>query len=154
MSEAWEFFGPGNGVDRLAEMRTRVGQYRRQPIQPGDDPHIGCIVIRDTRFFPAEDTADPPPRFAPAIVHGKSYDLAHDASGPYFQDPLDRLLGSTVAIDLSEPWNRPGPVYGGPRLASQRLGQRAFQAVVLRAYSRRCASPAKRSAQCCRRHTS
>jgi putative restriction endonuclease len=32
-----------------------------------------------------------------------------------------------------------GPVYGDPRLVPQRLGQRAFQAVVLDAYHRRCA---------------
>jgi len=44
-----------------------------------------------------------------------------------------------VEIDLSQPWDRPGPVYGDPRLARYRLGQRSFQAVVLGAYGRRCA---------------
>lgn len=139
VSEAWEFFGPGNGVDSLDEMRARVGRYRRQTIRPGEDPEIGCIFIRDTHFFPAHATAPPPPQFAPSIVQGEGYDLARDAAGPYFHHLLDRLLGSEVTIDLSEPWNRPGPVYGDPRLAPQRLGQQAFQAVVLRAYARRCA---------------
>jgi len=44
-----------------------------------------------------------------------------------------------MAVDLAGPWQRTGPVYGDPRLAPQRLGQQAFQAVVLRAYQRRCA---------------
>jgi putative restriction endonuclease len=44
-----------------------------------------------------------------------------------------------VDIDLAQPWRRDGPVYGDPRLTPQRLGQQAFQAVVLGAYSRRCA---------------
>ena len=52
---------------------------------------------------------------------------------------MHRLLGDQVEIDLGEPWHRPGPVYGDPRLAPQRLGQQAFQAVVLSAYGRRCA---------------
>ncbi len=49
------------------------------------------------------------------------------------------MLGVTVEIDFSEPWHRQGPVFGDPRLAPLRLGQQAFQAVVLNAYGRRCA---------------
>jgi putative restriction endonuclease len=37
------------------------------------------------------------------------------------------------------PWHLSGPVYGEERLVKPRLGQRAFQAVVLDAYHRRCA---------------
>jgi putative restriction endonuclease len=33
----------------------------------------------------------------------------------------------------------PGEVFGRPRLVAQRLGQRAFRALVLAAYERRCA---------------
>ncbi len=49
------------------------------------------------------------------------------------------MLQVNVDIDLSGPWHRGGPVYGDHRLTPQRLGQRAFQAVVLGAYERGCA---------------
>ena len=69
------------------------------------------------------------------------YDLETEpaATVAYFQDLVGRLLGTSMAVDLAGPWQRTGPVYGDPRLAPQRLGQQAFQAVVLRAYERRCA---------------
>jgi putative restriction endonuclease len=49
------------------------------------------------------------------------------------------LVGAPVELDLAEPWHRPGPVFGDPRLAPCRLGQQAFEAVVLDAYHRQCA---------------
>ncbi|MEV4019916.1 HNH endonuclease [Nonomuraea angiospora] len=138
VSEAWEFFGQGNGSSSLGELRHQVGRYRSQPIDPGEDPVIGCVIIRDAFFFPDDRIAGPPPDFASNIVQGKSYDLASHPAADYFHDLLHRI-GIGVNIDLSEPWHRDGPVYGDPRLAPRRLGQLAFQAVVLHAYERRCA---------------
>jgi putative restriction endonuclease len=137
VSEAWELFGEANGVASLDQMRTRIGRYRRQPIAVGEDPVIGCVFVRDTRFF--DEEADPPPDFASNIVQGKGYDLAVHPQARYFEELVFRLLGHHVEVDFSQPWHRPGPVYGDPRLAPRRLGQGAFQAVVLRAYDRRCA---------------
>ncbi len=142
VSEAWEFYGEGNGVGSLTEMRARIGRYRKQPIGPHEDPMIGCVLLRGTRFFPAALTADPPPGFAPSIVQGKGYDLAAEPVSGYFAEVLHRLYGdqtSNEPLDVELPWLRGGPVYGDPRLTPQRLGQQAFQAVVLRAYDRRCA---------------
>jgi putative restriction endonuclease len=139
ISEAWDLFGEANGVNSLAQMRRSVSRYRKQPLDPGEDPIIGCVFVRDTRFFPAEATAEPPPGFASNIVQGKGYDLAEPSSGSYFGELLPRLLGVTVELDLTEPWHRPGPVYGDPRLTPNRLGQQSFKAVVLNAYERRCA---------------
>jgi putative restriction endonuclease len=139
ISEAWELFGEGNGVDSLHQMRARVGRYRREPIGAHEDPIIGCVFVRDTAFFSQEMPAAPPPDFASNIVQGKSYDLASSSSAGYFEELLGRLLGVTIEVDLSVPWHRPGPVYGDPRLAPQRLGQQSFQAVILRTYGRRCA---------------
>jgi HNH endonuclease len=144
ISEAWEFFGPANGVTDLAQMRQRVGHYRREFMGPGDDPVIGCLFIRDVRFFPPGDDAAAPPDFAANVVQGKGYNLGTDAGlTAYFQGLLDQLLGQHIPGDLSaelgEVWQRPGPAFGDPRLAPQRLGQQAFQAVVLDAYHRRCA---------------
>jgi putative restriction endonuclease len=140
ISEAWEYFGERNGVTDLVEMRRRVGHYRRAPIGPDDDPVIGCIFVRDVQFFPPDELAGPPPEFAPNIVQGKTYDLASDPyAGGYFRDLITRVLGVDLEVDVTVPWHRPGPVYGDPRLAPCRLGQQAFQAVVLGAYRRRCA---------------
>ncbi len=58
---------------------------------------------------------------------------------------MARLLGIDLGLDLAVPWSRGGPVFGDKRLSPYRLGQRAFQAVVLDAYQRRCATPETRS---------
>jgi putative restriction endonuclease len=140
VSEAWEFYGHANGVEDLIQMRLRIGGYRRRPIQGEEDPEIGCIFVRDVVFFDAGVSADPPPAFAPNVVQGRGYDLARPEFIDYFRDLLHRMVGTVaVEVDLEGPWHRPGPVYGDPRLAPQRLGQQAFQAVVLDAYDRRCA---------------
>ncbi len=138
ISEAWEFFGPGNGAPDLEQMRRGVGRYRRAPIALEEDPVIGCVLIRDVRFFSGE-LMGPPPDFAPNVVQGKSYDLARTAWSDHFTVLLQLLLEAPLDLDLAEPWHRGGPVYGDPRLAPYRLGQQAFQAVVLDAYDRRCA---------------
>ena len=139
VSEAWEFFGEANGVASVEEMRARISRYRRYSIGIGEDPVIGCLFVRDVRFFPNDRTADPPPQFARNIVRGKSYDLADPSVAPYFADLLQLILGSTVELDFSQPWHRPGQVFGDPRLAPYRLGQQSFKAVVLDSYHRRCA---------------
>jgi putative restriction endonuclease len=139
VSEAWEFFGEANGVASIKEMRTRIGRYRRAPIGPGEDPVIGCLFVRDVRFFPAGAIAEAPPLFARNIVQGKSYDLADPAVAGYFADVLQLTLGAAVELDFSRPWHRSGPVFGDPRLAPYRLGQQSFKAVVLDSYHRRCA---------------
>jgi putative restriction endonuclease len=139
VSEAWEFFGPANGAENVEQMRARVGRYRRAPIGTSQDPVIGCLFVRDVRFFPADAVMAPPPGFAANIVQGKSYDLADPIVAPYFTGLLQLILGEPVNLDFSQPWQRPGPVFGDPRLAPYRLGQRSFQAVVLDAYHRRCA---------------
>jgi putative restriction endonuclease len=139
VSEAWELFGEANGVSTVEQMRTRIGRYLRVPIGTGENPVIGCLFVRDVCFFPEDMTAAPPPHFAPNIVQGKSYDLADQAVAPYFEELLHFLVGAHVELDFSQSWHRPGPVFGDPRLAPYRLGQRSFQAVVLDAYHRRCA---------------
>jgi putative restriction endonuclease len=139
ISEAWELFGEGNGAASLQQMRSAIGAYRHEPIPPREDPVIGCIFVRDTRFFAIDADAGPPPDFASNIVQGKGYDLADGAYTGYFRDVIHRLTGPAVELDLTAPWHRAGPVYGDPRLQPQRLGQQAFKGVVLDAYRHRCA---------------
>jgi putative restriction endonuclease len=64
-------------------MRARIGRYRRTPIGVGEDSVIGCLFVRDVRFFPDDAVAGPPPQFARNIVQGKSYDLADPAVGGF-----------------------------------------------------------------------
>jgi putative restriction endonuclease len=139
VSEAWELFGESNGVASIEQMRARISHYRRVALGTGEDPLIGCLFVRDVRFFSPDVAMAPPPGFARNIVQGKSYDLAEPSVAPYFADLMQLTLGAAVELDFSQPWHRPGPVFGDPRLAPYRLGQRSFQAVVLDAYQRRCA---------------
>jgi putative restriction endonuclease len=120
-------------------MRRRVGQYRRSPIAPAEDPLIGSIFVRDVMFYPSGLEMESPPAFAPNIVQGKSYSLSEEPAASYFEEALRRLLGHELSGDLGSAWHLPGPVFGDPRLAPRRLGQRSFQAVVAGAYHRRCA---------------
>ena len=137
VSDAWELLGPGNGAASLLEMRGQIARYH--PIDSGEDPEIGCVFIRDPRFFPDDAAPAPPPGFAANIVQGKGYDLAGRSVAPYFGELLQLLLGVPVELDLSQPWHGPGSVFGDPRLAPYRLGQQAFKAVVLDAYHQQCA---------------
>jgi putative restriction endonuclease len=121
-------------------LRRQIARYRREPVTPDYDPDIGCLLIRDVAFFHERLAADPPPDFAPNLVQGRTYDLSQPEYADYFRGLMFRVVGAAaIEVDLSAPWHRPGPVYGDPRLAPQRLGQQAFQAVVLDAYQRRCA---------------
>jgi putative restriction endonuclease len=139
VSEAWEFFGEANGASSVAEALARIMRYRRAPVGMEEDPVIGCLFVRDVRFFPQDLIMEPPPGFAPNIVQGKTYDLVDPLVAPYFGELLHRILGAVVDVDFSEPWHRSGPVFGDPRLAPYRLGQGSFKAVILDAYHRRCA---------------
>lgn len=138
LSEAWGLFGEANGVADIATMRQRVGQYRRSVFAPGEDPLIGSIFVRDVVFYPPGLEMASPPEFAPNIVQGKSYALSEEPAASYFEEALRRLLGHDLE-NLESAWRLPGPVFGDPRLAPRRLGQRSFQAVVTGAYHRRCA---------------
>lgn len=136
LSEAWRFFGEANGARTPGEMRARVGRYRSQPLAPGEDPVIGCVFVRDVIFF--GDYPEPaPPSWSPNIVQGAGFDMDDPSNRPYFDVLMSRLLG--VTIDVEGPWHRTGPMFGDPRLVPLRLGQRAFQGVVLNAYDGRCA---------------
>jgi putative restriction endonuclease len=82
---------------------------------------------------------EPPPGFSRSIVQGKGYDMAGSGVERYFAGLMQLVLGRAAEIDLSAPWHLSGPVFGDPRLAPYRLGQRSFTAVVQAAYHGRCA---------------
>jgi putative restriction endonuclease len=66
MSRAWEFFGQDNGCATATEMRARIGKYRRDQDTGHPDPEIGCIMLRDVRFFDPDEAPGAPLRTGPA----------------------------------------------------------------------------------------
>lgn len=131
LSEAWRFFGESNGAATIDEMRAAIAGYRRRPLAPEEDPEIGCVLLRDVFFVPPDLAVPAPSDFAGNIVVGKTYDLAESS---YLESALEMLLaGAAVVSEV------PGAVFGDPRLSPRRLGQRAFKALVMTAYGRRCA---------------
>ena len=133
LSEAWRIFGEGNGVESLDEMRSSIARYRREPIGSTDDPVIGCTIIRDVVLAKDADLLDPPPDFAKNIVRGKGYEVEVGTSF------VEEAFAALLAQDAGTTGLVPGPVFGDGRLVANRLGQRAFKALILTAYQRRCA---------------
>jgi len=139
ISSAWDFFGPGNGVADLDQMRLRVGQYRREGIRQGDDPIIGCVLLNEVTFFSEHETEPAPADFAKNIVQGKTY-LARESGAL----PLIDLLVNKLAIQVPRPPSDSevpaidGPVFGELREVRPRLGQGGFKALVHGAYRDQC----------------
>ena len=137
MSRAWEFFGKSNGCSTEAEMRARIHKYRNRVAGEDHDPEIGCIMLRDVRFFDEAEAMDAPPGWAGNIVQGRGYDL-ESAEGSYLEEVFAALLRRDGAnTDFAGAVT--GEVFGAPRLAPVRVGQAAFKALVQEAYGRRCA---------------
>ncbi|MGH3963172.1 MAG: HNH endonuclease [Pseudonocardiaceae bacterium] len=148
MTRAWEFFGEDNGCATVEEMRTRIYRYRRKTLDDGSaDPEIGCIMLRDVRFFDPDEAPNAPPGWSSNIVQGRSYDLA-SPEGSYLEHVLGALLSRHLNLaieneadqgDNDSPGTVLGEVFGQPRLTRVRVGQAAFKALVQEAYGRRCA---------------
>lgn len=138
VSTAWEFFGTGNGVESLDEMRERVGKYRRQPIGPYDDPEIGCVLLNEVKFLLQDAVIAAPDDFRKSIVQGKGYDVGVTGSNAIIDLFVKQLLISVDPAGPRDTLRIDGPVFGQPRLVRQRLGQGGFQALVLTAYEKRC----------------
>ena len=151
VSEAWEFFGEANGVASVEEMRARIGRYRRAPVGVGEDSVIGCLFVRDVRFFPDDAVADPPPQFARNIVQGKSYDLADPAGRGISRISCSWLWAPRWSWISAGPGNRSGPVFGDPRLVPYRLGRQSFKAVCWTPTTGAAPSAARTSRRSCRR---
>lgn len=52
VTDAWEWFGPDNGVATLDELRARVRHYRRLPGELPHDAEIGCVMLSFVDFSP------------------------------------------------------------------------------------------------------
>lgn len=143
VSDAWNFFGRGNGVATEEALHAAIQTYRQarsgKPFV--DDPEIGCIMLRDL-FFSDEETGVPqPPGWSPNIVTWKSYSPG-DEDWEYVHH-CAAAMRSNVRIDIGwaarQTTRVDGPRYGRQRTVQSRLGQGAFRAHVSLAYDWRCA---------------
>jgi HNH endonuclease len=145
---AWEAFGEGNGVPSLAEARSRITKYRTTPVQPGEDPQIGCIVLAEPFFFPESHWIPVPSDFSLNIVSGKGYSTDELSGRGLWQAVTDRLailsatrsdLGTATVAAIE---NRR---YGDPIPVRPRLGQGSFRVLITDAYDKRCAITRERT---------
>ena len=151
LSEAWDLFGEANGAASLSELRRRINTNRTEPIVAGDDPVIGCILVRDVRFFALGEEAGPPEDFASNLVQGKRYDLATHPGAGYLNQLVVRLLGRDVEVDDSQQWRQPGETRACRLIDSDRARSRRLCWKRTASVAR---SPAAGSARPSRPHTS
>lgn len=131
LSLVWETFREKNGVSDLHEMRARIAQLRRSPLEPGEDPDIGCVLLVQPSFFSEDAWIPQPPSFSPTLVQGRSYELSHGEGAALWHACMARAGGGRVA-DAA-------PRFGAPTTMRPRLGQGTFRVSVIEAYGRACA---------------
>ena len=141
VSEAWRFFGEGNGVASHDVLRAKIAAYRaKNRGAPDPDPEIGCVLLSLPFFVDDADSLAGPPDFGKAIVRFKGYELA---AGSYVERAFAQLIdeaGVRAVGDDGEPTIIPGPVYRKDWQEVQvRTRQSWFRAAVTLAYDRRCA---------------
>lgn len=136
VSLAWEAFGEKNGNPSLSEMRATISTLRRDGASAfaRDDPVIGCRILTEPFFWPADMWMTVPEGWHPNIVVGKGYDTG-ELTGMAIWRAVQERLAATPAAPV--PAN--GDRFGRPVLMRQRLGQGAFRLAVTDGYSRRCA---------------
>jgi putative restriction endonuclease len=156
LSLAWAAFGEANGARSLTEVKARISKYRKRPITPNEDPHIGCILLNEPFFFAESDWIPSPADFKGPTQVGKSYDAQTGTGLMLHREVTVRLTAiaeqqsiapfiSGRAVTGTHPTVGPATVnaidpsrYGTPTLVAPRLGQGTFRALVTDAYNYRC----------------
>jgi putative restriction endonuclease len=145
---AWDAFGEANGVTSLVQMRQRIAHYRRSPIEPSENPTIGCIMLAETFFWPRDQWIASPADFKAPIVSGKGY-LADSGSGSKLWNEVEQRLKLRLPAELQEETATLAALeshgVGKPQIILPRLGQGTFRIVVTDAYDRRCALTGERT---------
>jgi putative restriction endonuclease len=148
VSLAWDAFGEGNGARSLAEVRQRIGFYRRAPIEATEDPNIGCILLEEPFFFAEPDWIPIPPDFSLNVVSGKGYDTFEQAGQLLWQQVGERLQAIRIGARDAGPAlvaATDAARHGSPLIVLPRLGQGSFRVLVTDAYARRCAVSGERT---------
>ncbi len=145
---AWDAFGVGNGVASMTEMRQRIAYYRREAILPTENPTIGCIMLAEPFFWPANLWIPSPPDFKLNTVQGKGYDAEYGAGRDLWAAVEERLRLQPSAMLIEETATLAAIESHGcgkPQIVLPRLGQGSFRIVVTDAYERRCALTGERT---------
>lgn len=130
LSVAWEAFGRKNGAETCEAFFAMIRRLTRESSQ--SDPTVGCTVLTNPFFLPKQQWIDLNGVWSPNVVRGRYYD-SDEGDGATIWSAIVRPQTSPECV--AEPSNR----YGSPTLVRQRLGQGAFQVLVMDAYRRRCA---------------
>ena len=133
---AWEVFREENGAPDFSTFAARIGKYQGRT---GPDPQIGCIVLNEPFFFDREDWI---PFTMPAGVQQGKYFDTRETAGAQVWSRVQPLLEARIAQRAEREHRMVAEIpegYGTPYLTSGRLGQKAFSALLLDLYHRRCA---------------
>ena len=135
VSLAWDIFKEQNGTSSREELTNAIGRYRRTPLERGEDPDIGCILLNEPFFFPREQWIPVSTHWwSRAIQTGKTFTTANSAGKALWERVMDNLRQSNPFQVAEEEM-----VYGESYMHRGRLGQASFRAHIIEAYSRRCA---------------
>ncbi len=132
VSLAWDAFGTSNGAPTLLEMRSRIAFYRNQADDPREDYPIGCRILTQPFFFPADQWIPVPSSWSPHIQQGRTYNTSEADGRRLWEGVMEREVQQQPASPIL-------PRYGEPTLIRPRLGQGAFRVSVTDVYQHRCA---------------
>jgi putative restriction endonuclease len=139
-SLAWDVFDIKNGAESFSEMRARIVRYRSDPIDPHDDPTIGCLLVTQPIFFDDNNWIEQPEDWPKHAVQGKTYNLLAGEGRRVWEECLARSQHLTMQ---AQPPRLGIPTlvarFGKPVELRPRLGQGSFRIAVLDAYGRSCA---------------
>ncbi len=135
VSEAWQRWGPSNGVESRDELYSRVVEFAgKRSLSPivSTEPLIGCIALEDCVFLDAEDQVSPKELglvFPTQVVKWKGFveDLRLSFEPEDFQALRDFVVGGPTSDDR---------VWTSKR---KRVSQPLFRRDVLAAYDGKCA---------------
>ena len=133
---AWETFRESNGVASYEALRFAIARYRPDE-HVGPTTNIGCRILVEPVFFPADAWITLPASWSKNIVGGKRYST-DTADGLHLWNQLldvAQAVSTTIDNGFAEPVAR----YGSPTLITPRLGQGAFRIAVTETYGRQCA---------------
>ena len=145
ISLAWETFGEKNGVSSYSGLREIILTYKKSHGGVYDpDPDIGCSVLTQPFFFEQESWIPIPEDWKSNIVRGKTYNTQTAIGKKLWEDVQARLNERNIILNTSNadslpPNNESNKRYGSSYLTRTRIGQGAFQTLVINAYQRRCA---------------
>jgi putative restriction endonuclease len=118
---------------------------RREPVQPWEDPDIGCIVQGEPFFWPEELWIPQPADWGSQTVRGKGYDLRQEQGRHLWEQVAERLHASGTGAAGGRDTQLEFGGYRDPLLIRQRLGQGTFRVIVTDAYHRSCAVTRERA---------